>query len=341
MGEWAAIAERLPRIAEEQVDPGDLDARLAGAQEPFVIRSIAADWPLVQAGLKGSDAARSYLVTRGRECNFPVNVGQPGAGERLFYSPEMGLNFRNANGPLGAILDGIAANEDKTDAPAIYLSSLDMHVYFDGLAEENRLSLGDRKPLENIWIGSRTRIAAHNDVPNNVAVCAVGKRRFTLFPPLQFRNLYPGPIENTPAGRPISMVDFDAPDFAAFPRFRKALETARVADLEPGDAIFVPSMWWHHVEALSPFNILVNYWWRDAPAFLGEPEHALNHAILAIRDLPAAEKEVWRELLDYYVFTNGADVTDHIPEAGRGILAPLDPQRADQLRSFLMRSLSR
>jgi hypothetical protein len=178
-------------------------------------------------------------------------------------------------------------------------------------------------------------------VPDNLAVCAVGRRRFTLFPPEQFANLYPGPLENTPAGRPVSMVDLRDPDLAAYPRFREALASAQVAELEPGDALFVPSMWWHHVEGLDPFNVLVNYWWRDAPHFLGKPEDALFHAILALRDLPEAEKAHWRALLDHYVFTNGADVTDHLPPDGRGILAPLTAETAGQIRARLLRSLSR
>lgn len=336
-----ALLDRLPALPEERVAPADLDRRLKDSREPFVMRGLAADWPLVGAGRQSANAARAYLAAKARARSFPVNIGTPGAGARLFYDAAMGMNFRMAEGPLGAILDGIAANEDKPDAPAIYLSSIDMGAYFDGLAEDNRLSLGDRRPIESIWIGSRTRIAAHNDVPDNVAVCAVGRRRFTLFPPDQLANLYLGPLENTPAGRPVSMVDLHAPDFARYPRFREALDHARVAELEPGDALFIPSLWWHHVEALAPFNVLVNYWWRDAPGFLGKPEDALFHAILAIRDLGAAEKAQWAALFDHYVFEDGAQRTEHLPEAARGILAPLTAETAGQIRARLLRSLAR
>ncbi|MES2136656.1 MAG: cupin-like domain-containing protein [Pseudomonadota bacterium] len=341
MADAATIFESLPSVPEEVLPASDLDARLAEARHPFVVRRIADDWPLVKAGLKSADAARDYLKARGRDRKFTVNIGQPGAGDRLFYDCAMGMNFRIAQGPLAEILDDIAANENKSDAPVIYLASVDLGDYFHGVSEENRLPLGNRHPIESIWIGSRTRVAAHTDVPNNLAVCAVGRRRFTLFPPEQFRNLYPGPVENTPAGRPISMVDFHHPDFAAHPRFREALAHGMVAELNPGDAIFVPSLYWHHVEGLSPFNILVNYWWRDPPAYLGKPEDALNHAILAIRDLPEADRKIWRELFEHYVFENSKDVTAHIPESGRGILARLTPETAGQIRAFLLRSLSR
>jgi hypothetical protein len=36
-----------------------------------------------------------------------------------------------------------------------------------------------------------------------------------------------------------------------------------MVELEPGDALHIPSMWYHHVEGLEPFNMLVNYWWRE------------------------------------------------------------------------------
>ncbi|QNM81707.1 cupin-like domain-containing protein [Sphingomonas sabuli] len=340
MAEAAAIFDRLPPVAEEGVVATDLAQRIEQADRPFVMRGIAADWPLVRAGLDSGQVARDYLVARARDRKFPVNIGQPGAGERLFYNAEMGMNFQMANGPLDAILGGISANEDKPDAPLIYLGSIDMGDYFEGLREANTLPLGERKAIESIWIGTRTRIAAHNDMPNNVAVCAVGRRRFTIFPPDQFANLYPGPIDNTPAGRPVSMVDLHAPDFEKFPRFRDALETAQVAMLEPGDAVFIPSMWWHHVEGLSPFNILVNFWFSDAPSYLGKPEDALNHAILAIRDLPPSQKEVLKAMFDFYVFGDTDGSAAHIPEGARGIHGTLTPENAGRIRAHLLRALS-
>ena len=331
----------LPRIAEVQIAPGELSARLAGADQPFVLRGLAADWPLVRAGLESARRVRQYLLDHARERRFNGNVGHPGGADRLFYDTAMGMNFRMEQAPLAAFLEQMARSEEEPAAPTVYLSSVDLHDYFSGLVDANRIDLGPRRAIESIWIGNRTCIAAHNDVPDNLAVCAVGRRRFTLFPPEQLPNLYLGPLENTPAGRPVSMVDLRNPDFTAHPRFRLALEQAVVAELEPGDALFVPSLWWHHVEGLASFNVLVNYWWRDAPAFLGKPEDALFHAILALRDLPDADKARWRDLFEHYVFANGADVTDHLPETGRGILAPLTADTAGQIRAHLLRSLSR
>lgn len=320
---------------------GDLDGLLREETEPFLIRGVATDWPLVRAASRSSEEARRHLLDRARNRSFTVNIGEQGAGERLFYDGKMDMNFRTGRASLADIFRKLSDNENRDDPPIIYLSSIDMVDYFDGLHEDNRLDLGNRQPLASIWIGNRTRVPPHNDVPNNIAICVAGRRRFTLFPPEQFENLYLGPIDHTPAGRPVSMVDLDEPDFDRFPRFAEALAHAQVAELEPGDAIFIPSLWWHQVEALAPFNILVNYWWRDVPRFLGNPQDALHHAMLSIRDLDPVAKQRWKALFDHYVFENDESVTAHIPEGARGVLDPLDAEQAGKLRANILHGLSR
>ena len=338
----APIFDALTPVVERAaVDAAALDALLRGARNPFVIRGLVADWPLVQAGLKSNRAARDYLVKRARPVPFAVSIAPPSQEGRLFYDGAMEVNFRMARGPLADIFGGIDDNENRADPPTVYLGSIDVPSHFDGVAEENRLDLGTRDPVISLWIGTPTRIAAHNDFPDNLACCVAGRRRFTLFPPEQFANLYLGPIDNTPAGRAVSMVDFHNPDFDAHPDFADALSQAQVVELMPGDAVFIPSMWWHHVEGLAPFNILQNYWWRDTPRFLGQPQDALNHAILSIRDLPAEDRALWRDLFDHFVFNSGPAATDHIPSGARGVLAPLTAETAGRLKAFLLRTLSR
>jgi hypothetical protein len=319
---------------------GELDARLRAADRPFVVRGLVADWPLVAAGRRSGHEARAYLLGLHRDRPFTVSVGEQGSDGRMFYDSAMAMNFRTMRAKLPEIFARIGLIEDMDAALPIYLASIDLHEFFDGLHEANHVDLGDRTNLASIWMGTRTRIAAHNDVPDNLACVAAGRRRFTLFPREQFRNLYLGPVDNTPAGRAISMVDFHAPDFSAHPRFREALAHAQTAELDAGDALYIPALWWHHVEGLAPFNILVNYWWRETPRWLGQPQDALNHAMLAIRDLPDDQKAYWRDLFDYYVFANGDEVTAHIPEAGRSVLAPLTPESAGRLRAYLLRQLS-
>ncbi len=336
------ILAGLPPVAEIAVaDAAGLDAVLRTADRPFVIRGLVDSWPLVRAGRRSATEARDYILAHRRDVPFTVSVGSSGGDGRLFYDEAMGMNFATTQSKLPEIFAHIAAGEERPEARPIYLASIDMKGFFNGLHEANHVDLGDRAPLASIWMGTRTRIAAHNDVPDNLACVAVGRRRFTLFPREQFRNLYLGPIDNTPAGRAVSMVDFHNPDFAAHPRFRDALAHAQVAELEAGDALYIPAMWWHHVEGLAAFNVLVNYWWRSSPRWLGQPQDALNHAILAVRDLPEDQKRHWREMFDHYVFDHDDAVAAHIPEDARSILAPLTSESAGRLRAFLLRALSR
>lgn len=330
----------LARASEVDGRSSAIDALLRDASGPLVIRALASDWPLVRAGREGPKAARDYLLSHARAGNQVANYGLPGCGERLFYTPDMAMNFRVESKPLAAIFADMEAGEGRADSPFIYLSSIDMAEAFNGIAEANRLDLGSRAASQRIWIGSRTRIAAHNDIPDNLAICAVGRRLFTVFPPDQVANLYLGPIEHNPAGRPVSMVDFTAPDFTRFPGFREALSKAVVAELEPGDAIHVPSMWYHHVESLEPFNVLVNYWWRQASRWMSDPELALFHAILAIRDLPPDARKRWQTMFDHYVFGGAEPASAHLPEGKRGILDPLSPATAGVIRARILRGLS-
>ena len=162
-----------------------------------------------------------------------------------------------------------------------------------------------------------------------------------MFPPEQIFNLYPGPLEPTPGGQAISLVDFADPDFEKYPRFREALAAGQVADLEPGDAVFVPSMWWHHVQALTRFNTLINYWWSTTPKFIPTPMNALYHALWTLRDRPEHEKRAWKNVFEYYVFGPAARAGEHLPEPARGLLGPLDDAKARQLRAMLLNSLNR
>ena len=100
-------------------------------------------------------------------------------------------------------------------------------------------------------------------------------------------------------------------------------------------------MWWHQVEAFAPFNIMINFWWRTAPAYMGNPLDIVMHAILGLRDRPEAEKKAWREVFDYYVFGSPETPRKHLPEAVHGPLADVDDNMARHLRVLVRNSLNR
>src|SRR3546814_17563231 len=127
-------------------------------------------------------------------------------------------------------------------------------------------------------------VATHFDLSDTFAVVALGRRLFTLFPPVATADLYVGPLNHTLAGQPVSMVDPLAPDRQRYPRYARAEAQALIADLEPGDALYIPALWWHPVQAPGPATMLVNYWHNDAPH--GRRCHALIPALPPNRHLP-------------------------------------------------------
>ena len=326
----------------------DLEA-LVAADAPVILRGLAADWPLVQAGRRSPQDAAAYL--RRFDAGRPITlyVGDPAIRGRFHYdATATAMNFAAERSTLSAFLDRLLGHLDDDDdaAPSLYLGSTDLDEYLPGFRAGNALAPGgdlfDRHPpLASIWIGNRTIASAHHDMANNAAVCAVGRRRFTLFPPGQVANLYPGPLAPTPGGQVVSMVDFAAPDLARYPRFADAVAAGSVAELEAGDVLVYPALWWHHVEALDGFNVLVNYWWNAAPAFMDTPMDTILHALLSLRDRPAQEKQAWRAMFDHYVFGDAEAVAAHLPPPARGPLAPLDDAGARQLRAYLLHRLNR
>ncbi len=322
-------------------------AQLISAQTPVLFKGLARDLPLVQAGLTSNTAARNYLARYDQGKPLLVFTGAPEIKGRFGYTPNVdGFNFTSEHMPLDRFFARLSENEANPDAPSFYCGSTDIDTWLPGLLDSDSLALPgemftQNKVIKSIWMGNRTTACAHFDISHNIAVCMAGHRRFTLFPPDQIDNLYPGPLEPTPGGQVISLVDFTNPDLEAYPRFPEAMAHAQIAELAPGDVLFYPSMWWHQVEALDAFNILINYWWNTTPSFVDTPMNTLLHALLSLRSRPETEKAAWRAVFDYYVFGPADAAASHIPTAAQGPLGLLDAMQARRLRALILNRLNR
>lgn len=309
--------------------------------EPVKLAGLVRQWPAVR-GCGSIDAAAGYLSRFWTDAPVTAYAGDPSIDGRFFYNDDFtGFNFARGKATIAQILAKLAEPDREERLATLYVGSTPVDTWLPGFRDENDVPLPAADALASFWLGNQARISAHFDFPDNVACVAAGKRRFTLFPPEQIGNLYVGPLDPTPSGQAISLVDFSYPDLDRHPKFADAIAHGQSAVLEPGDAIFIPSMWWHHVESLSPFNLLINYWWCATPAFMGAPTDALLHAILSLRELPARQREAWRGVFNHYVFDADPSVCSHIPEAGRGCLAPLDEVSAKRLRATMVNRLNR
>ena len=330
------------------LSPCTIPADVIQSKEPLILKQLVSDWPIVKAGQESDRSVMDYL------CGFyngrPTIVCklEPEANGRLFYNDKLTrLGYSSYKGRIDETLEAIYKGLKDEKPHGYYIASNIICTHLPGLREDNDIEvprpIDDRLNSEtvSIWVGTATVASCHYDALDNIACCVAGKRRFTLFPPDQISNLYPGPLEPTPGGQVISLVDFDKPNFEQFPKFSEAISNAQVAELEPGDALFLPSMWWHQVQSLAPFNILINYWWTDAPRYMTSGMNALYAAMLGIRDKPQHEREAWKHVFDYYIFNGSDSATSQIPDDAQGLLADLDELNARKLRALLINKLNR
>jgi Cupin-like domain len=331
------IEKKLPervgvtrQIFEEEILP---------AGTPVVLKQVVAHWPIIAAARESAMTLGAYLKQRDRGAPVDTMVGQPAMKGRYFYNEDMsGFNYEKGRTTLSHIVDQLLATAAGPPPLMIYAGSAPVGDALPDFAQENMMPLLNPAIEPRLWLGNTSRVAAHYDNSRNIACCVAGKRRFTLFPPDQIGNLYLGPLEFTMAGPPASMVDFHAPDYERYPKFRDAEKAGMVADLEPGDAIYVPSLWWHHVEAEGPLNLLVNYWWM--PAGAGSVLEPLMLSLVALRDQPDAEKEAWRSFFEHYVFgENAHQVGSHLPQRWQTITGPKNPARDEMILQFVKNKL--
>ncbi|HEY2809647.1 MAG TPA: cupin-like domain-containing protein [Steroidobacteraceae bacterium] len=327
-------------IREFHADEPELIRReLLTAGTPCVLRGLVRDWPAVAAGRCSPQALVQYLARF--DTGHPVDalMCPPEVHGRIFYNDSMsGFNFLRNRLPLAQVAEQVLRYSAFPSPPAVAAQSAPVSEVVPGFAAENPLGVVAAGVQPRLWLGNAITTPTHLDEWNNVGCVVSGRRRFTLFPPEQVANLYIGPLDFAPTGAPMSLVQLHAPDFGRFPRFHAALEAALTAELGPGDALYIPALWWHHVESLEPFNLLVNYWWHasgDARIDGACGFDALILAMLNLRNVPAATRSAWQALFEYYVFNVAGEPGAHIPAQRRGLLGALSAEDSAKLRAHL------
>jgi len=337
--DFAALA---PIRSWENVDVDMFRAEIQPLKKPAILKGLVADWPVVEKARESSQALVDYLGGFASGHAVKAFFGAPDINGRFFYGYNFqGFNFERRELALEQLLSTLMRHMDDPEPPSIYAGAIPLRNELARIGEQNAMPLlgDDTEQLVSIWIGNRGRTATHWDLAQNIACVACGHRRFTVFPPDQLQNLYMGPLDNTLAGQPISLVDLHDPDFASYPLFREALANAQSAELEPGDAIYIPSMWFHHVDSLDALGVLINFWWRESAPYMVTPLLTLMHALLSIRDMPDDERESWKRMFDHYIFQSEGEPMAHVPEHARGFFGEMTPEKVARLRAFLIHSL--
>jgi hypothetical protein len=288
------------------IDAARFGDEVVSVYQPAVLRGLVADWPAVQAFRESPAAFCSYLAKRDSGSQVDALRMPPSAKGRVFYNDNLtGFNYTHERLRITEVIERIVKYAGMQNPPAMAAQSALIADCLPAFAEDNVLGLLHPSVRPRIWLGSAAVTPAHFDESSNVACVVAGRRRFTLLPPEQVANLYIGPLDFAPTGTPLSLVDFRSPDRGRFPRFEEALVEAQVAELEAGDAIYIPPLWWHHVESLERLNALVNYWWKgppDAPRDAPSAFDALHACLKAFKDATPEQRAAWDALLGEFVF---------------------------------------
>ena len=340
----AVQAPEPQRIAEADPawlrDPALFQREVAEPCQPVILRGAFRDWPVVRAAAESPAALRDYLCHFANGAQAQAFVGDPAIGGRYYYSDQLeGFNFERADMDVPAALDQVLANAATPGSPTLYMGSLPTETYLPGFPSENGTAMLPPEISPRIWFGNQSYVSCHYDTYDNLAVVVAGRRRFTLYPPEAIAGLYVGPIDHTMAGQPVSLADGAERGDARYPAFEATREQALEAELGPGDALYLPKLWWHRIEATEPVNVLVNYWWDGFASGPDAPYNAMLLAMIAIAERPATERDAWKALFDHYVFRPGGHPLAHLPEAKHGILGPLASGNYGRIRAHVMRIL--
>lgn len=140
----------------------------------------------------------------------------------------------------------------------------------------------------HLFVGSaRTLYHCHYDLQPNLHVQLVGRKRFIMFPPEEGSRLYAFPVHHDKDRR--SQVDLDAPDEDAFPGCTGA--HAQVVELRPGEMLYIPPGWWHHVQTCSSPCVSMAWWFYERRRSDARAEDGVAPVVAAAED-PHAHRAV-------------------------------------------------
>ncbi|XP_022184844.2 bifunctional peptidase and arginyl-hydroxylase JMJD5 [Nilaparvata lugens] len=109
----------------------------------------------------------------------------------------------------------------------------------------------------NAWFGPAGTISPlHYDPKHNILAQVVGRKRVILYDPKYSDCLS---CHNSKLLKNTAQVDPENPDYKQFPNYKNvpALETI----LHPGEMLYIPPTWWHHIRSLD-VSFSVSFWWE-------------------------------------------------------------------------------
>lgn len=306
---------------------------------PVVLRGLVGQWPAVEAARRSPHDLKEYLAAFDVGLRVEAFVGDPAIAGKYYYTADLkGFNFQRQELKFLEALERMLWSLDQPGAASLYVGSVPLADCAPGFSSANPMPLLPAPAGARIWFGHRANVSSHYDTFDNLACVIAGRRRFTLYAPELIGKLYMGPIDHTMAGPPVSLAAAGgAQDAGRFPLFESIRGQALVAELEPGDALYLPKLWWHQVESLAPFNAMVNHWWDAFSSGPDAPYTSLLFAMITIAERPPRERQAWKAFFDHFVFRTFGHPLAHLPPEQHGLLGPLKPSNYGLIRARIMR----
>ncbi len=125
-----------------------------------------------------------------------------------------------------------------------------------------------------------THLWTHYDVADNVLMQVVGTKTVTLFPPHEAPRLY---VQGSSSRIPADALATPAALAASYPAAIGPMCRRMEVTLKPGDALFIPSLWFHSVTSGPGLSVALNVFFKGLPCELYDSNDPYGN-----RDLPEA-----------------------------------------------------
>lgn len=224
--------EEVPRV--KTISKKDFIENYVKPQKPVVIEELTKDWDAYEKW------NLEYIAEKAGDKEVPLYDNRPTSTKYKFNEPHAKMKMK----------DYIELLKTKPTDYRIFLYSLLKEV--PSLQKDfsyPKIGLKFLKGLPFLFFGGKdSKVFMHHDIDwaNIVHFHFHGKKRCLIYPPSQTKYLYKVP--HALISR--EDIDFSNPDFEKYPALKKA--KGFVANLEHGEALYMPEGYWHYMHYLTP-----------------------------------------------------------------------------------------